>query len=249
MSAGLVIKDVDILAAGYEIKTSSNEATIQKGYESRDPTVWGNNTRRVKAGLRTASMNIAGFFEAGQSPEEIDDILAQFADGQLVSIFPNLGTPGQAGHSMLTAKTDHQPVGGAVGDLAPFNVTFEPAGNILRPVSLHYATETSSDAGSSFQLGAVSAVQRITGILHVLEASGTAPTLDAVIRSDDNSGMSSPTTRITFPQQTAAGIAGFSVPAPVDGAIADDWWDVSFTIGGTSPSFKFLVGLYIGPKP
>ncbi len=244
----MILTDADILVAGYDIKSYSNEVSVQLGHESQDNTVFGMKTRTMKAGLKTASMNISGLGEAGSSPDKIDDILAQVTEGQLVSVWANRDD-GHAGYAMRVAKMDHQPLGGAVGELWPFNVTFEAAGEILRPVSLRSSTETASGDGDPFQLGAVSASQRITGILHVLAASGTDPTLDVTLRSDDDSGMASALTRLTFPQQTGSGISGFSVPASVDGAITDDWWRASWTIGGTTPSFTFVVGLYIGPKP
>ena len=248
----MILTDVDILVAGYQIKSYSNEVSVQLGHESQDATVFGMKTRRMKAGLKTATMSISGLAEAGSSPDKIDDILASVTEGDLVSVWPTLAEDARKGYAMRVAKMDHQPLGGAVGDLWPFSVTFEAAGEILRPVVLHNSgiadgsAETASTNGDSVQLGAVSASQRITGILHILSVSGTNPTLDVKIRSDDNVAGSSPTDRITFPQQTAA---GFSVPVPVDGAIADDWWDASWTIGGTDPEFIFVVGLYIGPKP
>lgn len=249
MTAGLILRDVDILIAGYDVQTDHNEASVELGRESLDPTVFGNATRRVKGGLKTSVFNVSGFYQAGQNPEKIDDILAQVVEGQLVSLWPQNRAEGNRGRAMLVSKSSHQPFGGAVGDLAPFNATFEAAGDILRPTSLKDGVETTSGSGSVFQEGAVSSTQRITGILHVLAASGTTPTLDVIIESAALVGFASPTTRITFPQLGAAGIAGFSVPAPVNGPITDEFWRASWTIGGGTPSFTFLVGLYIGPRP
>ena len=73
-----------------------------------------------------------------------------------------------------------------------------------------------------------------------MERGGTAPTLDVVVRSDENAGRTSATPRITFSQVTAkAGVWA----TPVDGAIADDdYWDIDFTITGSAgQTFRFIV--------
>jgi hypothetical protein len=50
--------------------------------------------------------------------------------------------------------------------------------------------------------------------------------------------MSSPTTRVTFSQATGR---TSQWATPVAGAITDDWWDISWTIGGTGgPDFTFV---------
>ena len=77
--------------------------------------------------------------------------------------------------------------------------------------------------------------------LHVMTTGTGSPTLDVVIQSDDNAGMTSPTTRITHAQKTAIGAELLSVA----GAVMDDYWRVNFTIGGSSPSFLFAVMLGI----
>jgi hypothetical protein len=92
--------------------------------------------------------------------------------------------------------------------------------------------------GTARQLGLVGATQKLYASLHVVDAS-VADTLDVKIQSDDASGMGTPTDRITFTQATAVGA---QYATPVSGPIATDtWWRVSYTIGGTSPSFKFAV--------
>lgn len=242
-----IFRDCDILIAGYSVKSQHNEAAVEFGHEALDPTVFGNNTRLVKAGLKTGAINLSGFFEAGQTPEKIDDILAQIVEGQEVSCWPDTFAEGKRGYGLIVEKASHSPVGGAVGDLAPFNVALGAAGDVQILTSLQATTRTVTGNGSAFQLGAISATQKIVGVLQVFAASGTTPTLDAKIQSD-TSGFASPIDRITFPQMTQAGILAFSVPAAVNGPITDDFWRASWTIGGTGPSFSFIVGLHIGAQ-
>ncbi len=74
--------------------------------------------------------------------------------------------------------------------------------------------------------------------MHVVAASGTTPTLDMIVESDDNSGITSGVTRITFTQEVAVGA---QYATAVAGPITDDWWRVGWTIGGTGPSFTVIV--------
>lgn len=242
-----VFRDCDILIAGYSVKSQHNEAAVELGHEERDPTVFGANSRLVKAGLKTGVINLSGFFEAGQTPERIDDILAQIVEGQEVSVWPDTFAEGKRGFGMIVSKSSHQPVGGAVGDLAPFNVGLTAAGEVQLMTSLQASTRTVTGNGSQFQLGTVAATQKIIGVLQVLAVSGTTPTLDVKIQSD-TSGFASPIDRITFPQMTQAGINAFSVLSANGSFGSDDFWRATWTIGGTTPSFIFVVGLHIGAQ-
>jgi len=78
--------------------------------------------------------------------------------------------------------------------------------------------------------------------LHVVNYNdgATSPTLDIDIERDDNAGFSSASTEASFTQAT--GITSEWVTSAV--ASADDYWRVTWTIGGTgSPSFDFWVGI------
>jgi hypothetical protein len=85
----------------------------------------------------------------------------------------------------------------------------------------------------------VSASQKMYAALHVRSVSGTNPTLDVVVQSD-TVGFPSATSRITFSQATAT--TNRHQFSSVAGAITDDYWRVSYTIGGTgTPTFSFAV--------
>ena len=75
--------------------------------------------------------------------------------------------------------------------------------------------------------------------LHVISRSGTSPTIDVLIQSDDNAAFSSPTTRVTFTQQSAI---GSEWGTRLVGPITDDYWRASWTIGGSNtPTFGIVV--------
>lgn len=105
---------------------------------------------------------------------------------------------------------------------------------------------TASATSASRQIGSLSATQEMVCVYRVITTpSGGSPTLDAVLRSDDASDMVGNTTRHTFSQTTTS--RDFQV-ARVAGAITDTWWDIDFTITGTTPSYDVVVTIGIGPK-
>jgi len=98
----------------------------------------------------------------------------------------------------------------------------------------------SLEVKGSSRAGLTSAIARAVSFQPpscVIAASGTTPTLDVTIESDDAEGMASATTRLTFTQATAT----TSEWQELAGAVTDDWWRAAWTIGGGSPSFTAVV--------
>ena len=94
---------------------------------------------------------------------------------------------------------------------------------------------TASGNSPGVQLGAVGATEKCYAAIHCYGVSGTStPTITFKLQSDDNSGFTSPTDRITFSDITAIG-ADFQ---SVAGAITDQYWRLNYTISGTNPSFS-----------
>jgi hypothetical protein len=201
----------------------------------------------------TGWTTVVGGLKAGTVDMEL---MADFADGMNDErIWGYLGANDTA-HSVVTNSADgsvaylfkgiplsYKIIDGAPGDLAMASISGRSAsspvvrGRLLHPGS---ASRTASSVGTGRQLGDVDATQRVYAALHVITVSGTSPTLDVIVQSDDNSGFTTPTSRITFSQATAA--ANRQQFSSVAGAIADTHWRVSYTIGGSdTPTFAFAV--------
>lgn len=234
-----VLTDARILLAGVDLTAKSNQIGLTYEAETQDATVFGNDTRTMKGGLYVLSGEVGGF---------TDDVLTGSTVYDAVGAGPSVlqmaapGDDGTTGYAFRSVAASHQPVGGSVGDMAADSLSLQGKsgsplvqGTILLSAA---SAKTSTGTGTGRQLGAVAAGEKVYGALNVVSASGT---LDVTVESDDNSGFTSATTRLTFPQATAVG-DGWQT---ADGAITDDWWRVSYTIGGGSPSFKFqvLVGI------
>lgn len=237
MAAGVLLNS-GLWVGGYDLQGDTNALSLVFGAEALDRTTFGDSTRDRVAGLKSIEVNHEGLF----NPENADQALfgkIGLSD-ELMTIAPSAREAGDLAYFFRSLLSEYEP-GGQVGDLMAFRVSGEAAqAPLVRGTILHrVAGATTSANGAGQNLGAVGAPQFLYAGLHVLAVSGTSPTLDVTIESDAADNFAgAETTRITFGQKTAIG-AEFATP--VAGAITDAWWRVAFTIGGTSPSFDFIV--------
>ena len=236
-----ILKDCKLYLAEYDFTGQMNALAINYGAEVLDNTVFGGDTRSNTGGLKTMGFQHEGLWNGGDG--EVDDVLfGKIAlANQLMTICPTTGADGEPAYTGSIIVGEYSP-GAAVGELFRFGVGGQADDTFLNGTIMQPAgAETSSGTGTAAQLGAVGASQKIYSTVHVLSASGGSPTLDITIESDDNVGMTTSATQNTHTQFTGVGSERLSA----DGAIADDYWQVNFTLGGTSPSFSFVVILAI----
>jgi hypothetical protein len=243
--ASQVLTDCKLYVASFDMSGDTNALALEYGVETKDGTTFGNTTRINKAGLKSIVASCEGLWDSDGTDEPSDVYFSRVGTSQIpVTICPTTGADGEVAFLFRAVQAQYEP-GAQVGELFAFNVSMEGSDGapLVRGFVLHPTTtaRTSTGNGTARQIGAVSATQTAYGALHVIAASGTNPTLDVTVRSDDGSGFGSPTTRLTFAQKTAIG----SDWQTADGAITDDWWRVTYTIGGTDPSFTFVVAIGI----
>jgi hypothetical protein len=239
-----VLRNCKVYWDGYDLTGASNKATLKYSADILDDTVFGATSKSRVCGLKSVELDLGGFWEAGAG--KIDTLAnGNLAlAGKIISLGPTEASQGEPFFSFQSILGEYQ-AGAAVGELLPFD--FKAQGSdqhgLLRGLIIENSAKTSTAAGAARHLGAVGATQHLYAVLHILAVSGTNPKLDLVIQSDDSVGFSSPTTRITFAQQTAVGAVWAS---RVAGAIADTYYRASWTIAGTNnPSFTIFIGLAI----
>lgn len=234
--------------------------TDQLGLDmTADPVEFTNycstGAREYRQGLRTWGVNATGFADfaavgattGGLVPGE-ELIPANLGATTNITVCPLAGTEGSVAYLADGAYASMMPVGGTVGEAARYSFTAVPATladghKLVRGLLEANRTVTSSTSTTgSNTLGAVASGQRLSASLHVFTLSGTSPTLDVKVQSDDNSGFSSATDRITFSQaSTRSGQFAY-----VAGPITDTYWRVTWTIGGSStPTVAFAVAIGI----
>jgi hypothetical protein len=240
--ATLVLTDAKVYVAQFNLSGDLKATRMEYGAEPQDETVFGDDTRSMKGGLKTVQLSHEGLWSGGTG--NVDDVLWSrigIADVP-VTVSPDGGDAGEVAYLFNSNHAEYEPQA-SIGELLRFNVTANATGSLVRGTVMRNSTEIATADGTGFQVGAVSATQRIYGALHVITASA-GDTLDVIVESDaGDNWVGSEATRLTFTQITAATPAAEWKSAA--GAITDQWWRAAWTIGGSDPSFEFFISIGI----
>lgn len=226
-----------IYVAGINLSAHANQGTLELTAAELDASSISDAWDVFVMGRKKASLDVQGFWEAGASlPDSLFTLLG--SANQPVMVLPD-GDEGSIGYAFRAVPVSYS-AGGQAGELMGF--TAGARGDLSRAVRGSVvlddsAAVTATADGTAFNLGAVTSDQTVYAALHVLAASGTSPTLDVIVESDSAEAMSTPTTRLTFSQQSDIGAEWQSAT----GAVTDTWWRVGLTVGGTDPSFTAAV--------
>lgn len=248
-----VLNDARIYYSSLDATGYSNSVEISAENEDEDITTFASSAWKTRVGgLFDSQASAKMFWQAGSTAtdEKPDDLL-----------WSKLGTSTQP----LTIV----PTGGASGDLCyltkTLSSTFKLSGDVSnrprvamteaawagnQPVArgqiLHPqgTARTATGNGTGYQLGAVSAAQKLYANLHVFGVSDGQ--MIVKIQSSVDNTFASPTDRITFSTVTTSLTAEAS---SVSGAVTDTWWRTTWTIsGGSTHSFLFAVSAGIATK-
>lgn len=234
----LVLTDATIVLGTRDISGQSNSLQVAINRDALDASVFGDTTRRNVAGLKDFSASVDGLWEVNTDA----DLFAEIGKDDTLLGFSPQDVIGSVGFMTRISQSSYD-IGAAHGSLFEANISLVGGSGIPldRGILMENGIFTATGAGTGQQLGAPSSTQSLVGQLHVVDASGTTPTLDAIVESEADSGFATPVTRLTFAQATGKTSERLSVAGP----ITDDWFRFNFTIGGTSPSFTILALLAI----
>lgn len=241
--AVLIFDNAKLYVGGYDLSTDFSRHSLTYEAEILDNTVFGDSGRGKIAGLTNVSSDHDGFAQTDSSatPVLVEDVLAPLVGGatdQVITLAPDGATAGSLAKFYKAIFAKYAP-GAQVGELLAFNLTAEGQEGLKSGTIMVNTALTSTGTGTARQLGAATATQKLYAVMHILAVSGTDPTLDMVVQSDNAEGFPSATDQITFTQASAVGAEWGT---PVDGPITDDWWRLSYTIGGSDdPSFTVVV--------
>ena len=236
--ATFVQTNLGLFWGGYSLASSFNAVGLTASSSMQDDTVYGDTFVSSAAGLSSVALEGEGFWQSAT-----DSALFSYlgTSDTVVTVMPQEQSIGSAALFTKLTTSEYNPIaGGTVGEMLSFRLSGESTNEKLHTgeVLVAPATYAATAASSANNLGAASSTQTIYSALHVYEVN-SAGTLDCVIQSDDASGFSSPTTRITHTQFSAIG----SEIKSLAGAVTDTYWRCSFTISG---SFDFTISLAIG---
>lgn len=233
--------DAHIFIGEFDATTDANQVALNVSFDDLDDTTFSDTYRSRIGGLGSATVGLNAYTSIGSG--EIDpELFTNLTTRLPVSLLPNGDTEGDTAYT-LEATQFNLGWGAQIGQVHELNAQMMNSGQstpvVRGRLEAVKAARSSSSNSTGSQLGALSATQSLYSALHVFATTGS-PTLDVVIQSDDNSGFSSATSRITHTQATAA-TSQFS---SVAGAITDDYWRASWTFGGTGTiTFAVVIGI------
>lgn len=247
----LVLLNTRIFAGAVDLTGNSNQVELMSELEAKDATAFrpvGDplaGWREVLGGLFSTTINGGGQWEAGDATKVDDETWAK-TNGRTIhpwTVCPVSANVGDLAYFTNALRSSYQ-LGAPVGEVAPWQSSANGSSPLVRGTVAHPAgtARTTTGNGTGQQLGAVSATQKLYAGLHVYSVAGSTPSITVAVQSSVDNTFASPTTRATFTAATVVGGQFLSVAGPV----TDQWWRVTWTISGSSPSFLFVASLGIG---
>ena len=239
--AELVLTNCKFYLNEFDYSGDMNALALNYGAEILDKSQFGDTSRTRIAGVKAQDFSHSGLADFADDGND-EKIFGLVGSEVIVTAGAVDGTEGDVAYFNKAILGEYKPEAGH-GEIVGFNITGMSSTPFLRGEVLQTDdAETASGNSSGQQHAAAVAGQTVYAALHVIAASGTSPTLDVILQSDDNGSFTSAANRITFTQATGLTSEWKSVA----GAITDDFWRANFTIGGTSPSFTFILvmGIY-----
>ncbi len=236
-----------ILLGTMDLSSDMTSVTIARTQEGLSDDTFS-PTKAFKArmgGLGDAVVGMAGLINLGDgTPAVPTEDSTMFANMSLTGLPLLVSFPGGADFDRCkfgkVQQGTYQP-GGNVGQRAEWTAEARISAGVFTDGNIMATgAKTTTFNGVARQLGALSATQKLYAVLFAT-AKTTFTSAVFKIQSDDNSGFTTPTDRITF--TTVTGLTS-EMPAAVSGAITDDWWRVtcsSFT--GTSLTVYIAMGI------
>ena len=206
--------------------------------EMLDVTSLADSAKSYVPGLEEFSLNIEGMFDN---------------DAAAGSLWSTITTPIDASSSVVTSAA---PSGFALGNptwlIQANTVSYEPSSNVTDVVTFNMSMGSASTSQTGISLGDLTALTATgTGTsvdnsastsngfiaqIHVTAASGTTPTMTAIIQHSTNN--STWATLGSFTAATGATSERISGTGTVNRYVR-----ISYTIGGTTPSFTTQISL------
>lgn len=220
---------------GRELSTDFNTVTISRSAETPDSTCFKSTTRtRMEGGVKDWTVGLGGLFndETGAAEERAHTLLA---GSTILGIWPhNYTTACNLGYEGESVEPDYS-VEAPVEGIVTLSSTWSGSGDIYRTHILKTLSACSTAGSASGSTRDYSASGDVVGVLRCTAASGTSPTLDAIIQhSGDDSAW---TDLIAFTQMTA----GSGCELKSGSVSGSRYLRAKWTLAGTGEDFEFMV--------
>jgi hypothetical protein len=242
-----VFLDCRTFVSGADLSGWSNEIEIGEEWEARKTTNWrsGGAVENI-AGLGEVDISAQGQWEAGNLGLPDDSFWGNRRVIEPWTVGPSNASDTAAGNLMYLTQAlrTKMKLGDQVGEVAPWEATARGSWPLVRGQSAHPSgtARTATGNGTVLDLGAGPTTgQSVYVNLHVIGVQAGGATLTVAVQSATVIGFGSPTTRGTFAVASALGGQSMRITNPG----TDQFWRVTWTIAGTTPSFLFLASLGI----
>lgn len=241
MAGATVLLNCKVYIGALDLSGDSNSVQLQHGAEMLDDTVFREvsvgTTRSFKPGLKTVELNASLFWNNDGTTD-----LAQFQQiglsDQVMSVALIGEVEGDRVHFTRGVRGSYNPASGEVGQILTAALAARASNApLVRGQLLQRGTKTATGNSTGINMGSAEN-KVIYSALHVtapVTAGGGGEQIIGIIESDDNSGFTTPITRLTHTTMTARGSDWQQ--ASIGAGITDNWWRAQWTISGASPSF------------
>ena len=120
----LIFRDAEIFFAGYDLTAQHNQVSLEYEAEALDETAFGDSTRKMRGGLKTARVTGGGYFKAATG--NVDPVLFDSIDltDAVFMLAPEAMTEGSTStgfvYGMKSDLLNYSPMGQSVGEIQQF---------------------------------------------------------------------------------------------------------------------------------
>ena len=237
----IILRDQQIFIDGVQIDSLSNTCSIEAKKDVNDVTTFGNTSRVRIPGLFDFTFSAGGFMDPATPADSF--MFNEISDTDMV-VTVSQAAPAVGGYAyLMNAIATDLKLLGKVGEAAPFS--FGAVGDSMMAEGVILVIP-----GTAITASGLAAVQQNTaaGIgkklklaLHVVGVSGTTPTIIFTLKSSAVAGMTTPTTLFTSGSLNAVN----GIYADLLLSAADTYFQLSYTVTGTTPSFSVMASFAI----
>ena len=233
-----ILRNTDIYVSEQRLSCDTAAVQLELSVDTTDATTFCTDGWRDRlAGLKGFGIGIEGYLNLG--PGGTEEYMAEIhgEPNQLITIAPVTGAEGNIAYFMR-ATTTNLSRSATLANPFGFSLQAESQNIAVRGTMLHVGTESGNHTGEDYQLGAVSATQRLYAGLHVFSGSGA---FVVTIQSSADDTFASPTTRLTFATVLTGTAASFEF-ASVAGPVTDTYWRMVAT-NPVTRNFAVVAGI------
>lgn len=241
--AGTPLINCKIYVGGQNLSTDGNSLQSNIAPEMLDDTVFQpvsvGGTRSFRPGLKT--FEITGNLFWNSDNDEILFNRIGFSN-EIASVAMVGETEGDRVYFTKGVRGAYNPMSGEVGQIIAATLDVKNAGyDLVRGQLMTSGAKSANGTSTGINMGSA-ASKRIFSALHVISpTTAGVDSITGIIQSDDNSGFTTPTTRLTHTALLEDGADWQQ--ASIGAGITDNWWRASWTVTGGSFTVFWSFGI------